>query len=564
MALLLVAGGLAGALTMRRNKHLLLWSSLATLALLVTAAAQENVLRPWRRMQHAASVPIDVRLRQVVVPALGAADRCVSCHVGMATGEPTASGDPTLAPHPDVAHDPNTFGCTVCHGGQGRATDADDAHGWVHFWPAPMLPLRNADAGCGSCHTHLAVTHVERLREGQTLVERLDCLACHELDGRGGTTRPRSHVLDGPDLSRVGARGVPQHWYEEHLTQRTTNIDPAWATSFGPISESERATLEEFLASRVGAPKLVAAKSLFHSLGCRGCHRIGGVGGDDGPDLTLVGERDPGRTDFSHVRGEHTLANWFAEHFRAPATIVLGSRMPTLGLSEEEIELLTHYMLSLRRSDLPDAFWPTDRVRAERLGQREFATDGATLYGAFCAACHGTRGQGMRFAGMTPFPAVGSRDFLAIASDDFLRLTIEHGRPGRRMPAWGVMEGGLRPAEISAVIAHLRDLGEGTGCEPDGQPVRWAQGQVELGRTLFAQHCAPCHGKRGQGGEGLALANRALLAAATDTYLFESIRRGRRETTMPAFGASSAVRPTLSDREIESIVTFLRSFEVGP
>jgi cytochrome c oxidase cbb3-type subunit 3 len=238
--------------------------------------------------------------------------------------------------------------------------------------------------------------------------------------------------------------------------------------------------------------------------------------------------------------------------------------MPELGLSQREIELLTHYMLSLRRSEEHAPHWPRDRVSAERFGQREFATDGATLYGTFCAACHGAGGEGMRFAGMTPFPAIASPDFLAIASDDFLRRTIAHGRPGRRMPAWSEGSGGLRPDEIDGLIAHLRALGGDTRFEGDPRPARWAQGDARLGAELHAAQCALCHGPRGEGGEGLALANPAFLASASDTYLFESIARGRSGTTMPAFARASPLRPTLSAGEIEALVSFLRTWEVGP
>ena len=531
---------------MQKNKHLLLWASLATLALLVVAAVQENVLRDWRRAQRGAAGPdgpIAVHLRQIVVPAQRGVDRCVTCHVGMQAGEPSVAGDPVLAPHPDVVHDPNEFGCTVCHAGQGRATEEADAHGRARFWPEPMIPLRHADAGCGSCHTHLAVM---------------------DRDRRGGTLRPGGGGLEGPDLSRAGAAGYAADWYERHLAQHERAANGPWAASFGAIPAADRHALERFLDTRVGAPRLLEAKSLFHSLGCRGCHKVNGIGGDDGPDLSRAGERDPGRTDFSRLHGAHTLASWFAEHFRAPAAVVPGSKMPELGLAEDEIDLLTHYMLSLRRSEEHEAHWPRDRVRAERFGQREFATDGATLFGTFCAACHGARGQGMRFAGMTPFPAIASPDFLALASDGFLRETIAHGRPGRRMPAWNEQSGGLRAAEIESLIAHLRALGGGVPFEGDPRPARWAGGDVLAGERLYAAQCASCHGARGEGGEGLALANPALLASATDTYLFESIARGRAETTMPGFARASPVRPALSAGEIEALVSFLRTWEVGP
>jgi cbb3-type cytochrome c oxidase subunit III len=549
---------------MQRNKHLLLWSSAAALLLLIVAAVQENLLKDWRRLQREArspARPLEVRLRQVVVPALRATDRCVSCHVGMAAGEPSVPGDPALRPHPDVVHDPASFGCTVCHGGQGRASEKADAHGDVHFWPQPMIPRRHADAGCGSCHTHLRVPNLDRLRAGAAAFERHDCFACHRLDGRGGTLRPEGGGVSGPDLSRAGATGYREGWYGEHLAHKAKEPDGAWGASFAPVSESDRRDLDVLLSSRVGAPGLVLGKALFHTFGCRGCHKVGGVGGDDGPDLTLVGQKDPGLLDFKHVPGGRSLASWFAEHFRAPAAVVPGSLMPALGLSEAEIESLTHYMLSLRRSEVPEAFWPKDRIRAERFSEREFARDGATLYGSFCAACHGRNGEGMRYPGMPPFPAIANRDFLELVSDAFLTENVRHGRPGRRMPAWGEKAGGLDAAEIALVVGHVRTLGGGVNPARDARPARWIAADAALGKSLYATHCALCHGEKGQGAEGPALDNAVLLRSASDTYLVETIRRGRRDTTMPSFLEPTVTRAALSQGEIEAIVAFLRTWE---
>ena len=127
---------------MNRNKWLLLASSAGVLVLLAIAALQENVFREWRRIQAGAASAdgaVPIQLRQVVNVSLGVADRCVSCHVAMAPGEQGVSGV-GQAPHPRVPNDPSEFGCTVCHGGQGRATDKADAHGRVHFWP-PSVDL---------------------------------------------------------------------------------------------------------------------------------------------------------------------------------------------------------------------------------------------------------------------------------------------------------------------------------------------------------------------------------------------------------------------------------------
>jgi mono/diheme cytochrome c family protein len=548
---------------MRANKLLLLCSSLGVLALLVVAMVQENFLKEWRRIQMTAQArgeELDSRLRQIVVPALHVSDRCVTCHVGMAPGEQGVAGVSILAPHPNVGHDPAAFGCIICHGGQGRATDRADAHGTVPFWPSPMLPREFTSAGCGRCHTHLRVPDLAQLRQGQALIEQYDCLACHRLNRRGGTLRPGGGGMEGPDLSRVGATGYRKDWYDGHLRQRAKAAQGPWVASFAPMAKADREIIEVVLASSVGAPSLVESKALFHSLGCRGCHRVGGGGGDDGPDLTRIGERDPGRLDFAQVPGAPTLANWLAEHLRNPAALVPGSKMPILPLDEQEIRLLELYLLSLRRSDVPEAYWPKDRILAERFGEREFAGDGATLFGSFCAACHGRDGRGMRYPGLPPFPSIANPDFLTLASDAFLTETVRHGRPGRRMAAWD-RDGGLTAVEIATVVAHIRRLGGGVGQEPDRKPPRWVEGDPDAGKPLFAGSCAGCHGPEGRGGEGPALHNKVLLGAATDTYLVETIRRGRRGTDMQGFETPTTIRPALARGEIESIVSFLRSWE---
>jgi cbb3-type cytochrome c oxidase subunit III len=403
---------------------------------------------------------------------------------------------------------------------------------------------------------------LKALRRGQAAFEQYDCLDCHKLDGRGGTLRPGGSGMEGPDLSRIGAAGYKADWYEKHLEKQKSAADGPWKFAFGVVSESDRKNLAIYLDSRVGAPKLVEAKALFHSLGCRGCHKVGGVGGDDGPDLTAAGERDPGQTNFTHVPGERSLANWWAEHFRSPAAVVPGSAMPALGTSEEDIHLLTHYVFSLRRGKFPEAFWPKDRIRAERFGEREFATDGATLYTSFCSACHGPSGEGMRYPGMPSFPAIGNPDFLDIASDDFIASAVKQGRPGRRMPAWGEKDGGLRPAEVDAVVAHVRTLNNVERLE-DGKPRLWVRGDRAKGSAIYARSCASCHGDKGQGAEGPALHNKVLLASASDTYLFETVRRGRRGTSMEAYSRPSTTRTALSDSEIESVVAFVRGWEEG-
>jgi cbb3-type cytochrome c oxidase subunit III len=546
---------------MAKNKWLLLLSSLGVLALLVAAAVRENLLLEWQQIQAAAhgdEGPIAVQLRQVVNPTLRTADRCVSCHVAMGPGEQSVQG-PGMAAHPPVVHDPAEFGCTVCHGGQGRATEKSAAHGRVEFWPEPMLPRSMSEAGCGTCHATVGVAHRSALAAAEATVARLDCLACHRVDARGGTLRPDEGGMEGPDLSRAGMSGWNAAWYEAHLATSNAAVSGPWKTSFGPVGEEDRARVDAYLATRVAAPRLIAAKSVFLSSGCLGCHKVNGVGGDEGPDLTRAGEKDPGRLNFAPVANERTLANWFSAHVRAPSSLVEGSQMPAMRLPDEDVEALTFYTLSLRRRVIPGPYLPRDRMRVERFGAREFASDGTTLFGAFCAGCHGTAGDGRRAPGMKPFPAVAHPGFLSVASDQLVEQTILRGRPGTRMRAWGDGSTGLTSADVKALVQELRRM-SGTKAPAETRPARWAAGDAALGGRLFAATCSGCHGAKGEGLEAPALANPVLLEFATDTFLAETIKRGRPGTAMHGFAQPSTVHRALADADVEAIVSFIRTF----
>ena len=60
---------------------------------------------------------------------------------------------------------------------------------------------------------------------------------------------------------------------------------------------------------------------------------MSGVGGEQGPDLTRVGDKDPAQVDFAQVPGGRSFANWNLEHFRSPGAVAAGSQMPVLGLA---------------------------------------------------------------------------------------------------------------------------------------------------------------------------------------------------------------------------------------
>jgi mono/diheme cytochrome c family protein len=470
---------------------------LAVLSILVLAALAvapaRSYFSEWRAIQttynrlarHAGLAPIPVAVQQIWKPELEVTDRCASCHLAADRAAPL-TGQRLFAAHPSIPHEPRELGCTVCHGGQGRATTSAAAHGGGGLWHDPMLGEGQYEAGCGTCHAGLRVGQATLVDKGRTLLDTMKCQDCHRA-GSGGAT----------PLSTIGLHGFRPDWHTKHLEHSSTAQSGPWATSFAPLADDEVAAVSEYLRGQVGAPRLMAGKSLAYRRGCRGCHRVGGVGGDDGPDLSDEGRKLIADHPFMNVTGPHTLPNWLTQHFLDPAKVVQKSQMPNLGLTKQEAELLTLYMLSLRARVIPEGLAPRDRVRTQRLGERDFATDGESLFGVFCAACHGPRGEGRKFPTLTSvFPAIGEPEFLAVADDNFLRRTLVHGRPGRRMPAWGTKDGGLRPEEIDALVAYLRTL---EPKPPTAEEVNAASVDRGKGDLLFQQLCSRCHGARGEG-----------------------------------------------------------------
>jgi mono/diheme cytochrome c family protein len=511
----------------------LLWV-FAVLSVLVLAALAVAPARArfseWRAAQTAynrlarragvATVPVSIR--QIWKPELAVVDRCASCHL-TADGATPLAGDRLFAAHPPVPHEPREMGCTVCHGGQGRATTAAAAHGEVKFWNDPILPRGSAEAGCGTCHSGLKIGPAKVAEIGRTIFEGTKCVDCH-----------RTSVEGAPDLSTIGLHGFRPDWHAKHIERSAAAKSGLWTTSFAPLADDEVGAVSEFLRVQVGAPRLIAGKTLAYGRGCRGCHRIGGVGGDDGPDLSDEGHKSVADLPFAHVKGPRTLDNWLQQHFLDPAALVAKSQMPNLGFSAGEADLLTLYVLSLRKRIIPEGLAPRDRVRAERLGERDFATDGESLFGVFCTACHGPRGEGRKFKTLASvFPAIGEAEFLALADDNFLRKTLANGRPGRRMPAWGTKDGGLRPEEIDAIVRFLRTLEPKA---PTAEEVAAAPLDREKGDRVYLAACSRCHGKRGEGSAvAPPLAATDNPATRDDSRIYGTVTIGIAGTAMGSF-----------------------------
>ncbi len=131
-------------------------------------------------------------IKQIHLMDIDLVDRCESCHLGIR--EPMEIGPTDLIypvfrshPRPDLLsiHDPEAFGCSSCHNGNGRATrSVTKGHGRHKFWLWPMYFPENVEAGCHQCHAREIVTPGgETLNQGRELYMNKGCWGCHRFEG---------------------------------------------------------------------------------------------------------------------------------------------------------------------------------------------------------------------------------------------------------------------------------------------------------------------------------------------------------------------------------------------
>ncbi len=222
-----------------------------------------------------ASASIDIHIRQINVSppgtslnylgGAGLVERCQSCHVGTdpqlvplqmeltkADLGLAKNKDAPFASHPDPEllriHSLGKFGCSPCHGGNGRAIDSvRRGHGRYEHWLWPLYYPENYDAGCQQCHAADMVTErAPVLNDGRQLFRQRGCIGCHRYQGFDNqdeqlvgnrqqitqlSDEKKQDELDIPRLQKAGDdaadNATAQKFYGQatNLTVRVSSID---------------------------------------------------------------------------------------------------------------------------------------------------------------------------------------------------------------------------------------------------------------------------------------------------------------------------------------------------
>jgi cytochrome c2 len=315
----------------------------------------------------------DIGIRQIHIKDVDLVDRCESCHLG--TREPielTAAamgGQQVYASHPSKEllkiHDPENFGCTPCHGGNGAAlSSVEKAHGYNKFWLWPLHHKENIEAGCQQCHGREIVTEMaDTLNAGREVFRLRGCTGCHKYEG---------FDREADEISSVN-----QQIHDDDQQKAE------WQREIG------------FSEQRANNPKTGndEAKKLYahaNDLRVRSSVLDGKIEQLDMRSVSLVREVKKVGPSLKEARMK-LVKEWIPEWLKDPHKWREGTKMPTFRLDDEDRKAVAAFIW---QDALPGQL-PAQKPGDPEKGKEAFETRG-------CMACHsmgeGGQKQGGTFA----------------------------------------------------------------------------------------------------------------------------------------------------------------------
>ena len=338
-------------------------------------------------------------IKQTILSDLHRVDRCTTCHLAIDKPQLALAEEPFTA-HPGKFlewHPPEKFGCTVCHGGQGLATEVAAAHGDVQHWEEPLLRGPLVQASCAKCHGNLEDIRQDAplLAKGRELFKAKGCYGCHAVKDVGQTVSQdlteigsKSYLLMEADFEMMEEPHDRIRWLmrklrhprmlnpgvrPEQLPPGEEEVFPSAMPNFG-LAKDEIQALTVYLLSltasnlpasyvippgpepvRTFTSDVERGKAVFEKYGCAACHGVGGLGGRKNWNAGL-GEEIPSLMYVKAYYGNdvETLKN-LIRNGRQPIPRANPERpRPSLympawkeRISEEELNALVAYLFSL-------------------------------------------------------------------------------------------------------------------------------------------------------------------------------------------------------------------------
>ena len=281
-------------------------------------------------------------------------DRCQTCHLGWKEEVMEDAPQPYKKhPLPELlaVHNPEVYGCTPCHRGQGAALTAGMAHGeGDHYWENPLLRGKEVWAACNECHENETVlAYAPEFSHAKQLMIESGCHGCHEI--KGYTDLPKI----GPQLGNIAFKTTPTwiyQWvkdpkaYNQHTRMpnfKFTDTDAEAVTAYlMDVSGKSDFTFASAKGSYAGG-NVQQGKAIFEKAGCQACHVAGGMtkvretrgtSYDIAPELTRVGSK--------------VNPDWVFDWVRNPRHYNPTTKMPSLRLSDDEAKDVVAFLMTLK------------------------------------------------------------------------------------------------------------------------------------------------------------------------------------------------------------------------
>jgi len=321
-----------------------------------------NLLRPIdkteSKLSRARSAPIEIKQvmmldydRNPFNDPKARIDRCQTCHLGWSEDLMEDAPQPFRKhSNPELlkAHNPEVFGCTPCHRGQGAALTVEYAHGpGDHYWEDPILESKDVWASCNECHENESVLKgAPVFNQAKRLMLESGCHGCHEIKGYTDIAKI------GPELAHLGKKTTPDwvyRWiknprdYNAHTRMPNFKLTDEEAIASTAFLMDVSAKGDYSFSGSYVAGRASEGKKLVESVGCLGCHTIGentavrekrGTSYDIAPELTHIGSK--------------VNADWAYDWVKNPRHYNPTTRMPDLRLTDNEARDIVAYLMTLK------------------------------------------------------------------------------------------------------------------------------------------------------------------------------------------------------------------------